>query len=524
MDAKAGEARRASYLIAEPRGRKDVLVILALSGGGSRAAYFSGSVMLKLETVFPNLNILREVDVLSSVSGGSLAAAYYAVSRDPDGAVSMDLPPPQGPLPPTSIAAITGAPTTFEYNAELGQLTVRGPLQAGHREVLDAAFPQSAPAIRQLEDRVADLQTTERVWDAPTVRNLMTRDYLSKWFRHWFFPHNIARYWFTSFTRTDIMADIFADDMFDSGWDGEDLRYGNLPRERPYLIVNATSATDIRRLAQQQGSASREADKVCPWSPPSAYKPFTFTTDDFRGALSRQDLGEFRVGDAVMSSAAFPAVFNYVSLKQGSAEGEFVHVFDGGNYDNLGLTSAATVINCNVDFKRRGCDGANRSTLSADKAIVLLVDSFIDPPGVDPDDRDPRGFVDYFVDTNFMDSFDALLASIREAKLQWFINSYDLTENRASKPVWFCHLSFEGVKDEALRKKLNRIPTSFKIDEKASANIDKAVELLVTPEDPCLAGVQAILLGRTPEPASNRVGATPTPTGSPAPECTPAAR
>jgi predicted acylesterase/phospholipase RssA len=49
---------------------------LAISGGGSRAAVFSWSVLEKLS----ELGILQHIDAISSVSGGSLAAATYALN------------------------------------------------------------------------------------------------------------------------------------------------------------------------------------------------------------------------------------------------------------------------------------------------------------------------------------------------------------------------------------------------------------------------------------------------------------
>jgi predicted acylesterase/phospholipase RssA len=55
-------------------------VALTLSGGGSRAAVFSAAVMLELQEI----GALDSVDLVSSVSGGSVAAALYALSRDPD--------------------------------------------------------------------------------------------------------------------------------------------------------------------------------------------------------------------------------------------------------------------------------------------------------------------------------------------------------------------------------------------------------------------------------------------------------
>ena len=76
------EATHATFDIKAKRGNPDVLLALALSGGGSRAAYFSASAMLKLQHVFNDVDILKEVDVVSSVSGGSLPAAYYCICKD----------------------------------------------------------------------------------------------------------------------------------------------------------------------------------------------------------------------------------------------------------------------------------------------------------------------------------------------------------------------------------------------------------------------------------------------------------
>jgi len=49
---------------------------LALSGGGSRSANFSAACMFQLQ----RLGVLQKVNYISSVSGGSLTAAYYCVN------------------------------------------------------------------------------------------------------------------------------------------------------------------------------------------------------------------------------------------------------------------------------------------------------------------------------------------------------------------------------------------------------------------------------------------------------------
>ena len=51
---------------------------LALSGGGYRAAAFHLGVLKKLK----ELNILDKIDIISTVSGGSIIGAYYLLNKD----------------------------------------------------------------------------------------------------------------------------------------------------------------------------------------------------------------------------------------------------------------------------------------------------------------------------------------------------------------------------------------------------------------------------------------------------------
>jgi predicted acylesterase/phospholipase RssA len=121
LAGKSEPVSRATLHVTSERGRDDALVVLAFSGGGSRAAYWSASTMLQLQKVFLDIDILCEVDVISSVSGGSLPAAYYGISTD------------------------TTAPC-------------REPaLSKGHGHK----------------------------WDEKTVKELMTRNYINRWFGNW---------------------------------------------------------------------------------------------------------------------------------------------------------------------------------------------------------------------------------------------------------------------------------------------------------------------------------------------------
>lgn len=64
-----------------------LFLLLAFSGGGSRAAAFSYGVLEKLRDTEIGWEgephrLLEEVDVISSVSGGSLPTAYYGLFGD----------------------------------------------------------------------------------------------------------------------------------------------------------------------------------------------------------------------------------------------------------------------------------------------------------------------------------------------------------------------------------------------------------------------------------------------------------
>jgi len=70
-----------------PQGNGDTFVVLAFSGGGTRAAAFSYGVLEKLRDTpvmvdGKSQSMLSQVNVITSVSGGSYTAAYYGLFGD----------------------------------------------------------------------------------------------------------------------------------------------------------------------------------------------------------------------------------------------------------------------------------------------------------------------------------------------------------------------------------------------------------------------------------------------------------
>jgi NTE family protein len=385
---KTNENIKATHVVENRKGsNEDALVILALSGGGSRAAYFSSMVMLSLD----KLDLLKEVDVISSVSGGSLPAAYYAISKDP-------------------------------VNSTAG----------------------------------------DREWDEKTVKSLMSKNYTLRWFGNWFWPTNIAKYWFTAFNRSDIMAQTFADNLFDNKTSGVSYKFKDINPERPDIILNSTNGTT--------GEFSRI---------------FTFTREDFNRINS--ELGEYDISMAVMASACFPSVFNYVNLRDFSEKEKYVHVFDGGNSDNLGLLSVFWVLD-NAKGKYS-------------KIILILVDSFIEGGGVSDSVPDGRQLFDYVIDSNFMDSFDSLLSRNRESLIEDMINYFYYLHTDVKNEVVFYHIKFNNVKefeknptsDEKLYQKVNSIKTDFKISNTDQLSIEKVTEMFMKNENRCLQKIKNVL-------------------------------
>ena len=82
-------ARQPGYGMSEAASagrRDDIALVLAFSGGGSRAAALAYGVLLELRDTRIGANgdsrLLDEVDAISAVSGGSFTAAYYGLHGD----------------------------------------------------------------------------------------------------------------------------------------------------------------------------------------------------------------------------------------------------------------------------------------------------------------------------------------------------------------------------------------------------------------------------------------------------------
>ena len=225
-------------------------------------------------------------------------------------------------------------------------------------------------------------------------RELLRADFLGKWIGSLLWPPVLITTTLTHTDRSDLMAEIFDELLFDH------KTFGSLGAfqkgTRPIWIANATD----------QGKQEL----------------FTFSSEHFRWHLHSR-IDSFPISRAVMASAAFPGVFNSVTLRSFDTshqpignkrlKDEYMHLLDGGPSDNLGLETLRILATSHA--KAKGLMGKPDG-----QCLLILIDafpnSFTNPDRFDPD---ARRWYDHFVDTNFLRAFDVLLAKRRNDSLAY---------------------------------------------------------------------------------------------------------
>jgi predicted acylesterase/phospholipase RssA len=166
-----------------------------------------------------------------------------------------------------------------------------------------------------------------------------------------------------------------------------------------------------------------------------------------------------------MASAAFPAVFQSVTLKDyAQKEDLYVHLIDGGASDNLGITALERILEEKTD--------ANS------KKLIIVIDAHKANYGKDPRDPDPRSLLDYYIDSNVVDAYQTLMDELRYGKTdnlaKW------LRENNGK----LIHLQFDDLEEDhpELYETVTRIKTNLKIKKKEAACLKHAARILVQRE------------------------------------------
>src|SRR6478672_7050495 len=141
----------------------------------------------------------------------------------------------------------------------------------------------------------------------PAVRKSLGFDFQSSWIWRWFLPHNIFRYWLSDFTRSDIMVQVFNNELY------HDATFADL-QSHPKILLNSTVHNDHTR--------------------------FTFTDERF--ARLHSALAFYPVANAVNASSAFPGAFQDVTLEWYINPRQYVHLYDGGRIKRCAAACRST--------------------------------------------------------------------------------------------------------------------------------------------------------------------------------------
>jgi NTE family protein len=209
------------YRFAPRKSARDTFIVVTFSGGGVRAAalaYGTLQALKQLPATAGEGTLLDEVDVISSVSGGSVTAAWYALKG-------------QGGLQPV-----------------------------GREDAL--------------------------------VKFLRNDDAMGSLFWRGLNPLALTRYAFTTYQRSDVLAQFFSDRLFgDATYAAVKGRY-ETEHDQPFVILNATD------LGHETG--------------------FPFTQNRFD--LICSDLDRYKLAYAVAASANFPMVFSPIGINNYSGD------------------------------------------------------------------------------------------------------------------------------------------------------------------------------------------------------------
>ena len=279
-----------------PEARPDLLVGLAISGGGSRAATFATGVLealarIPVRTAGGEQSVLEMVQYISSVSGGSLATGYFAARKPPRSEPMLSgrtLSPAYEAFFKAYKAAMQ---EDFERPALFRQLLLfRGlnPTQVAYSlaEVWDDRF------LHQMT--FTDLYAREKTGDSPRII-LNGTSYNSG-----------QRFAFTTLPAVDFDYDFVG------------------------LLLDS--------LKQRGDNLTAEGVAIIEQNLQTAKNQFLPLTFEQIGADQR----DLPLSLGIVSSASFPPAVGPVTYSVGGQR-PYQHVGDGGLFDNLGTESLTTL-------------------------------------------------------------------------------------------------------------------------------------------------------------------------------------
>jgi NTE family protein len=384
--------------VTRPGQSDDLLVILAISGGGTRAAALGYGVLEELRRTEVMVNgvkrrLIDEVDVISAVSGGTFPATYYA---------------------------LRGEKTFEEFESK----------------VLSRTF-ESDLAMRIL---------------TPT-----------NWFR---LPSG-------TFGKSDLFAELYDETVFDHATFA-DLKQAN----GPLVIINGTDIATGARFSFTQD----QFDAICgdlskvplaraiatSTALPPLLTPISF--ENHGGTCGRKSPAWQTAAEAAAAGSETPgrALLRARALQSYEDPARpYVHVFDGGLSENLGL---AEVIRA-MEILKVSPDEAELAAIRRARKVVVIAVNALRFPVVDWDSHDAPPDTDIVTDQMWSIPVDRItldgVEQVRDKLAAW----------QAAAPerhAYFAQVTFENLKDPAERSYFKQVKTRLQLPKE---QIDKVREI-----------------------------------------------
>jgi len=314
--------RKANTPAAAPmREQSGPLVGIAVSGGGSRAATFAESVLEELAKVDVGpdgtpASVLEHVQYMSSVSGGSLATAYYVLNK-----------------PPRDVPMLVRADTLSGDYTDFFQ-------RYGQQMRANWEGPLWQPILDDATGRAFDIANS---WDAKLFDGRTFADQ----------------------GRREAAGDSPYVILNGTSWDnGRRVVFTNLPQSSfSYQFVERT-----REYLRQSGLAAGELKLLDARLQPESDRFRPITAEEINA-----DFSSLKVSIAVASSASVPLLIGPVLYSVGEvdcAKGPCLHIGDGGMFDNQGVESLAQVLFGQL----LPPPGAGATTPPVRKGLMIVID------------------------------------------------------------------------------------------------------------------------------------------------------
>lgn len=297
-----------------PRNSGKLAVAVAISGGGERAGNFGAGVLLGLEEIKhadTSTNVLQEVDFLSTVSGGGMAAAAYISAL-------------------YSHISIHGQQhDSFLFREALG----RRP-----EKLQDVC---KSTNVQEFYKKVMSENPPQRT--DPCLRRHLERGYHGNIISSFLNPKIL----FTNLDRGDALEKTFSDELLGGNWYSA---HGNGAIALGDLFVHKDSQHKPLFPMWFANATALENGAIFPFTPDvfDIYKISQYTHNMKGVEKSASQNSYFEFAEDVPLSLGLTASGNFPSLIAPQTLGsdydpgknEYLHLIDGGVSDNLGLHTA----------------------------------------------------------------------------------------------------------------------------------------------------------------------------------------